>query len=577
MLVSLRRAARSSVVKYSSRNASSTAAVERPAARRTSSSFWKRLGQGTLITAGVAGGAIYYRMQTDEGFRRSAYFYAKAVPAYIHYRTTQVFLEDILKLPEYDHDAYYNALHDKYAHEIFDVILTLKGFYIKIAQIGSTRDDFVPKQYLDRAKKLQNDAPSKPIEDIIAIIEASYGKPFSSVFRSIDPKPLGAASIGQAHKAELLDGTTVVVKTQFPDAEKHFRNDITTIKTFCSVAQPAHMPQLNEIEKQFMTEFDYRREADNLSEVRGNIERSPFRDRFVVPQPYKELCTKDVLVMEYLKGKTVIDGINEHFETIARERHTTVEALRAAQEKEDEERNAQGLELRTGPSEEDLRRYKALLHARSSWTKLKHALYDYSLGWVYPRGAAAATDDVDQPEDHLLNLPEILRLVVEVHGHEILVDGCFNGDPHPGNIMLLDDGRIGLIDYGQVKHLPKEQRLQMARAIIMLAEGTTEEIAQSAFDMGFRSKYMDPAVTEARLRIGFDRDDKSITNGQNIQLFFESLEARDPVVAQGDDFVMASRVSILLRGLSNALRYPMSHAKMWAPIAKQVLERESSV
>lgn len=36
-----------------------------------------------------------------------------------------------------------------------------------------------------------------------------------------------------------------------------------------------------------------------------------------------------------------------------------------------------------------------------------------------------------------------------VHGHQIFVDGAFNGDPHPGNILLTPDGKLVLIDYGQ--------------------------------------------------------------------------------------------------------------------------------
>jgi hypothetical protein len=39
--------------------------------------------------------------------------------------------------------------------------------------------------------------------------------------------------------------------------EKLFRTDIQTIKNFCKLAQPEHLPALNEIERQFMTEFDY--------------------------------------------------------------------------------------------------------------------------------------------------------------------------------------------------------------------------------------------------------------------------------------------------------------------------------
>lgn len=45
---------------------------------------------------------------------------------------------------------------------------------------------------------------------------------------------------------------------------------------------------------------------------------------------------------------------------------------------------------------------------------------------------------------------QIIELLHHVHAHEIFLNGEFNGDPHPGNILLLNDGRVGLIDYGQV-------------------------------------------------------------------------------------------------------------------------------
>jgi predicted unusual protein kinase regulating ubiquinone biosynthesis (AarF/ABC1/UbiB family) len=39
--------------------------------------------------------------------------------------------------------------------------------------------------------------------------------------------------------------------------------------------------------------------------------------------------------------------------------------------------------------------------------------------------------------------------MLDVHADEIFNHGVFNGDPHPGNILLMPDGRLGLIDYGQ--------------------------------------------------------------------------------------------------------------------------------
>ncbi|KAH9121970.1 hypothetical protein LEN26_010427 [Aphanomyces euteiches] len=526
------------------------------------STILRNLGKAALGVGGLGGASMFYLIETDPGFARSMFFYYNAIPAYIHYRSVQMYIEDIGKLGPEEADAWYNYLHDKYATPLYGTVLSLRGFYIKLAQIASTRGDFLPKQYMDHCKTLQSDAPSTPPEEMMRILETSYGRPFSEIFKSIDPTPLGAASIGQVHKAELLYGTTVVVKVQFPDAEKNFRNDMTTIKRFARVAQPAHLPFLNEVEKQFMTEFDYRREAENLEQVRANIEASPYAGMFVVPKAYRELCTKEVLVMEYLKGKKMIDGIYDHFGIVAKELGTTVEELAARQAKEDAERAAQGLGQKMGPSESQYQWLQLVWRAKRAVL----TTYDYTLGRLFPR--ANRGDE----KGELLNFPQLLRLIVEVHGYEIFVNGCFNGDPHPGNIMLLDDGRIGLIDYGQVKHLTKDQRKSLARLVLALADGTKEDVARSVVeDVGVMTKHMDPYVLEKMGRTMMDRDDWEITEGMNVQLFVEYLQKRDPIVAQQDDFVMAYRVSLLLRGLSNALRVQVSHAKMWRELAKRAL------
>ena len=55
----------------------------------------------------------------------------------------------------------------------------------------------------------------------------------------------------------------------------------------------------------------------------------------------------------------------------------------------------------------------------------------------------------------------------------------------------------------------------------------------------------------------------------------EDLEARDPIVQLPKEFLMASRCSILLRGLAHALHQERGVAKAWRPIAEQVLMQES--
>lgn len=60
----------------------------------------------------------------------------------------------------------------------------------------------------------------------------------------------------------------------FPNVEAMFRSDIKTMKDFCALAQPEHLVMLKEVEKQFLTEFDFREEAKNLELVRANMRRA---------------------------------------------------------------------------------------------------------------------------------------------------------------------------------------------------------------------------------------------------------------------------------------------------------------
>ena len=78
----------------------------------------------------------------------------------------------------------------------------------------------LPESIEEELAVLQDDVPARPFPDILAIVEAELGCSVHDVFATFEEKALGAASIGQAHRATLRDGTEVVVKVQYPDVEK---------------------------------------------------------------------------------------------------------------------------------------------------------------------------------------------------------------------------------------------------------------------------------------------------------------------------------------------------------------------
>ncbi|CEM09973.1 unnamed protein product [Vitrella brassicaformis CCMP3155] len=530
------------------------------------------------ITLGATCTGVGIVAYTDQGARRNAYFWARAFPVYIHYRWTEWLVKD---LSEEEQNRRYDALHELHAPRMEGIARHLKGFYIKLGQLGSTRTDFLAEPYLKVCERLQDDCPTEPFERIVDIIENSLGKKVGEVFRHVDHKPLGSASIGQVHKAELLDGTPVVVKVQFPDAERMFRIDIKTAQDFCRLVQPDHLPFLKEVEKQFMTEFDYRREAENLDEIADNV-LPVWGRKVVIPRPFKHLCTREVLVMEYVPGTKLADAIKRQYTHIAASRNMTLQELIEEQDRIDRERESKGLEREVGPSALQYALWQTQVVLRNAAMGVCVAAYNWTVGWVLSaltpsswgfEGIAKIPPAISGFHEMPINIPQILDVLMKVHGHELFHDGAFNGDPHPGNILLTPDGKLGLIDYGQVKHITREQRLNLAHLVVALAEKNYPQAAKVLTEkVGLKTKNSDERTLALRARMLFDRDDKTVTGGMNAQAFFESLEREDPLVHMPDDYVMAWRLSLLMRGMGWALRYPISTAEGWYPIAKRLIE-----
>lgn len=100
------------------------------------------------------------------------------------------------------------------------------------------------------------------------MIEEAFDKPLEEIFSEFNPEPIGAATIGQAHEARLKGSNkAVVVKIQYPEVQRLFGLDFSTLKKFVRLAQPEHLALFDEFEKAFQIEFDFRREAKALETI----------------------------------------------------------------------------------------------------------------------------------------------------------------------------------------------------------------------------------------------------------------------------------------------------------------------
>jgi aarF domain-containing kinase len=369
-----------------------------------------------------------------------------------------------------------------------------------------------PPVWIDTMSILQDQVPAQPYSVIKEIVESEL--PFDETFQSFDPEPIGAASIGQVHRAVLKDGTRVVVKVCYPNVERLLKGDVRTMKMFAKIAQPVHVPGLEEIEKQFQSEFDYRTEAYHLERVKENLRKAGLMGPnkiCQVPKAYTKLCTKRVLVMEELFGDKLVVELRNDVAHHAERAGQTVEEFTAALKSKEAEFEEKGQEMK-GPSAREYDMYASMLNGQRRLHNAWNLVYNSTLGWVTP--SRPYQDKSALPINHA----KLVDDLIYIHGHEVLIDGLFNGDPHPGNILLLrtQDGspQLGLIDYGQVKELSKEMRHLFARIIIALDDENKEEVVKFLKQAGYRSERMDPDNMYRYAKVGYDQDNKELTNGR---------------------------------------------------------------
>lgn len=117
------------------------------------------------------------------------------------------------------------------ANELKTIFTQLGPTFVKLGQGLSTRPDICPPEYLDELSELQDGLPTFPDEQAFACIERELGLSLDSIYSSISPSPVAAASLGQVYKARLKSsGKLVAVKVQRPGIEEAIGVDFYLIR-----------------------------------------------------------------------------------------------------------------------------------------------------------------------------------------------------------------------------------------------------------------------------------------------------------------------------------------------------------
>jgi ubiquinone biosynthesis protein len=184
--------------------------------------------------------------------------------------------------------------------------------FIKLAQVLSNRPDMLPAPLIKELEKLQDNVPAFSFEEVRETIEAETGKKMEVIFSVFNEKPLATASIGQVHKARLLNGKEVVVKIQRPGVKDMVYRDLAILNDAVNRTDRYlkkegilnAMDMVRSFERSMHKELDYRTESRNLERFR-NLYKS--YKNFYIPKSFREYSSEKVMVMEFVSGCKISD------------------------------------------------------------------------------------------------------------------------------------------------------------------------------------------------------------------------------------------------------------------------------
>ena len=187
----------------------------------------------------------------------------------------------------------------------------LKGSYVKIGQLlALLGEHFLPAPLTRALHELENQTQPVVWSEMESVFRSGLGAHYSKL--EIEPEALAAASLAQVHRARIIStGEHVVVKGQYPDLVALLDEDFNAVVKMLRLAKwvPGNRDfdsWLATLHTQLLAEVDYPREhrvakamAEGLSQ-HAALQSAPVAIR--IPQFWRELCSADVLTMEYIEG-----------------------------------------------------------------------------------------------------------------------------------------------------------------------------------------------------------------------------------------------------------------------------------
>jgi len=184
--------------------------------------------------------------------------------------------------------------------------------FIKLGQILSTRPNLLTHDYIVELSQLHNQVPALPFDEIKSILQRELKTHPETIFHSIEPTPLGAASIAQVHQAKLPDGKQVVIKVQRPGISSTIEQDLEILEYFAHLMEHhleswrVHQPSriVEEFASHLSKELDFTLEASHIQRFQWQFKNDT---GLLIPKVYPRFSNHHILTMDFVDGHKISD------------------------------------------------------------------------------------------------------------------------------------------------------------------------------------------------------------------------------------------------------------------------------
>lgn len=329
----------------------------------------------------------------------------------------------------------------KRAEKLRCCLIRLGPFYIKLGQALSTRPDMLPSAYCQELAKLQDQIPPFRTSIALRFMESQLGSPAHKLFAEISPEPVAAASLGQVYKARLHSGELVAVKVQRPGMQSRLALDSSLLhivggqlQRFLG-ARGDVVAALNEMVGRMFEEIDYVKEglnAERFAALYGGISKNENTD------------------------------FGEHIKTGDR-----------AHRFDHGRRKRRRVNSQHGENEELVKVPK--IH----WNYSSKGVL--TMEWI----DGIKLTDTETLGKLNFNIQHLVDQGVFCSLRQLLEEGFFHADPHPGNLVVTKEGKLAYFDFGMMGDFPRHYRIGLIRTLVHFVNRDSIGLANDFFGLGF--------------------------------------------------------------------------------------------